>query len=310
MPQAAICVVQRVTSGYTPATMNNPLFRPPAEADSLILQIDEGCPYNRCTFCGMYRGIKYRRRPLAEVARLIVDEARHTPGARRIFLADGDVMRRPFEDLREILTLLAAQFPSLARVNTYATGSAILDKTQEQLLALRTLKLQTLYLGLESGDETTLRRVNKAETAADMVEAGRRAQTAGLRVSVMILLGLGGEDHTCEHAAATAEALNRMQPRILSALRVIPVPGTEFHTEAMSGRFRQLSEAGIVRELRDLVSRLELTNTVFRANHTSNVIPLEARLPRDKAALLETLDALLASRHLDPESPGAQPLWL
>jgi len=290
--------------------MNNPLFRPPAEADSLILQTDEGCPYNRCTFCGMYRGLKYRRRPLPEVARLIATEARYAPDTRRIFLADGDVMRRPYGELREILALLAKSFPALARVNTYATGSAILEKTTVQLLTLRAHKLHTLYLGLESGDEETLRRMNKAETATDMVEAGRLAQSVGLRLSVMILLGLGGVDRSTEHARATADALNRMQPRLLSALRVIPAPGTELYADVQSGRFPQVSEAGVVRELRAIVQRLELANTVFRANHTSNVIPLEARFPRDKAALLETLDTLLASRQLDPDSPGAQPLWL
>jgi radical SAM superfamily enzyme YgiQ (UPF0313 family) len=290
--------------------MNNPLFRPPAEADSLILQIDEGCPYNHCTFCGMYRGLKYRQRPLTEVSTLIAREARHAPDTRRLFLADGDVMRRSFADLHDILTQLATHFPSLARINTYATGNAILSKTPEQLEALRALKLQILYLGLESGDDETLRRVKKAETAAVMIEAGCRAQTAGLRLSVMILLGLGGAARTREHALATADALNRMQPRLLSALRVIPVPGTEFHAETTSGRFQQLTEWEVVRELRLIVEHLDLSNTVFRANHSSNVIPLEARLPRDKAMLLEHLDSLLASNQLDPHSPGPLPRWL
>ncbi len=290
--------------------MNHPLFRPPAEAGSLILQTDIGCPYNRCTFCGMYRGLSYRQRPLEEVARLIMAEARQEPDARRIFLADGDVMRRPCKDLLEILDLLATRFPDLARVNTYATGLSILDKTPEQLLTLRARKLHTLYLGLESGDEETLRRVRKAETAANMIEAGRRAQTAGLRVSVMILLGLGGPAGSRQHAGATAAALNRMQPRLLSALRVVPVPGTELHTDVAAGRFTPISEAGVVQELRTLVQHLELTNTVFRANHTSNVIPLEARLPRDKPALLATLDQILASGQLDAASPGILPRWL
>lgn len=290
--------------------MNNPLFRPPAESGSLILQTDIGCPYNRCTFCGMYQGLKYRQRPMPEVARLVDEEARHAPETRRIFLADGDVMRRPFRDLLGILDLLATRFPALARVNTYATGSAILEKTTEQLLTLRARKLHTLYLGLESGDEETLRAVRKAETAETMIEAARRAQAAGLRVSVMILLGLGGLARSMEHATATATALNRMQPRLLSALRVIPVPGTDLYADVQSGRFQQVSESGVVRELRAIVQGLDLTNTVFRANHTSNVIPLEARFPRDKAALLETLDALLASNQFDSASPGAQPCWL
>lgn len=290
--------------------MNHPLFRPPAESGSLILQTDIGCPYNRCTFCGMYQGLKYRQRPMTEVARLVAEEARHAPETRRVFLADGDVLRRPFKDLLGILDLLAARFPALARVNTYATGSAILDKTTEQLLTLRARKLHTLYLGLESGDEETLRAVRKAETAGAMVDAARRAQAAGLHVSVMILLGLGGPPRSRRHAEATAAALNRMQPRLLSALRVVPVPGTELHADVEAGRFTPVSEAGIVQELRWIVERLELTHTLFRANHSSNVIPLEARLPRDKAALLSTLDGILASGELDARSPGPMPLWL
>ena len=290
--------------------LNNPLFRPPAEADSLILQVDQGCPYNRCTFCGMYRGMKYRRLDLSEIQRLIGAEARHAPETRRIFLADGDVLRRPFDELQTILTALAEHFPALARVNVYATGSAIAAKSDAQLRALRALKLQTLYLGLESGDEEILRRVQKAETADSMVADGRRAQQAGLRMSVMILLGLGGVERTRAHATATADALNRMQPRLLSALRVVPVPGTELYDEVRTGRFRQLSEFQVVQELRWIIARLELTNTVFRANHSSNVVPLEGRLPRDRARLLADLDALLRSGALDRESPGALPLWL
>lgn len=291
-------------------SMNQPQFRPPAEADSLILQVDEGCPYNRCTFCGMYRGMRYRRRELPLVERLVAAESRHWPGATRIFLADGDVMRRPFPELRDILLLLNRYFPSLARVNTYATGQAIQSKSDGELKTLRQLKLHTLYLGLESGDEATLKAVNKGETAADMAAAGRRAQACGLRISVMVLLGLAGQARWREHALATAATLNAMQPRLLSALRVVPIPGTELHADVEAGRFALLTEQQVVEELRLMIGELELANTVFRANHSSNIIPLEARLPRDKPRLLAQLDQMLASGHLDAASPGPLPLFL
>jgi radical SAM superfamily enzyme YgiQ (UPF0313 family) len=289
---------------------NNPLFRPPAEAESLILQVDQGCPYNRCTFCGMYRNVPYRRLPMPEVLRLFDQEARRARGVRRVFLADGDVMRRPFAELQTMLMELGRRLPDLARVNVYATGQAIAAKTDAELQTLRQLKLQTLYLGLESGDEATLQRVRKGEDAAGMVAAAVRAQACGLRMSVMVLLGLGGAAHSAAHAQATADALNRMQPRLLSALRVIPVPGTELADDVRAGRFQQVTERGILLELRRLVERLDLRNTIFRANHNSNVIPLEARFPRDQATLLAHLDALLASGQLDDHSPGPQPFWL
>lgn len=289
---------------------NRPQYRPPAEADSLILQVDQGCPYNRCTFCGMYRGLRYRRLTLDEVTRLIAAETRRPAGIRRVFLADGDVMRRPAAELREVLQELGRRLPDLARVNMYATGTAIAAKSDDQLRELRALKLHTLYLGLESGDDAVLRAVRKGEDAETMVTAVRRAQDCGLRVSVMVLLGLGGAARTHEHAEATAAALNRMQPRLLSALRVVPVPGTELDDEVRAGRFVQLSERQVVEELREIVARLDLVNTVFRANHASNVMPLEARLARDRDALLEQLDAVLASGELDADTPGRLPLWL
>ncbi len=293
-----------------PRPSNQPQFRPPAEAGSLILQVDRGCPYNRCTFCGMYRGMRYQRLSLDDARALIRSETRRAPDARRVFLADGDVMRRPFDELREILDELGRCLPGLARINTYATGSAIASKSADELRALRALRLHTLYMGLESGDGETLRRVRKAESAEAMVDAGRHAQEAGMRVSVMILLGLGGAERTTEHADATAAALSRMQPRLLSALRVVPVPGTEFHEDVRAGRVKELTEAGVVRELRRIIGGLQLENTVFRANHASNVVPVEARLPRDRESVLAALDALLASGTLDERAPGPAPLWL
>lgn len=288
--------------------MQEPLFRPPAEADSLILQVDQGCPYNRCAFCGMYKDVEFRRLELCEVESLLAEEAR--PGARRVFLADGDVLRRPFPGLAAILELLNRKLPSLARVNVYATGSAIADKSDAELKALRALKLHTLYLGLESGDEVVLKKMRKGESAELMARQAARAQAAGLHLSLMVLLGLGGQERSAEHARASAEVLNRMQPRLLSALRVIPVPGTALLRDVAEGCFAELSEHEAALELRTLLAGLKLTRTVFRANHASNVVPLEGTLPRDKARLLAELDALLASGRLDRDSPGPAPLAL
>jgi radical SAM superfamily enzyme YgiQ (UPF0313 family) len=290
--------------------VNNPQFRPPGEARSLILQIDQGCPWNRCTFCGMYKHVAFQRRTMAQVRAMIEQEARRQPHARRIFLADGDVMSRPFPELHDILQMLLEYFPRLTRVGMYANGDSILRKSVSELVALKEQKLHTLYMGLESGDDDVLARCHKRENAAKMVDACVRAQAAGFRMSVMILLGLGGVRYSLQHIEQTAKAINRMQPRLLSALRVIPVDGTEMHAQMCNGTFELLSAYDAVRELRDLVAALELTSTVFRANHSSNVVPVEGRFPHDKARIVSDLDALLASGELDRATPGTIPLWL
>ena len=289
---------------------NTPLFRPPAEADSLILQVDIGCLHNKCSFCGMYKHIKHRARTLPEIIELVRKETRRRPDTARVFLADADAMMLPYDYLIAILDELARCLPALARVNTYANASSVLSKTPEELKCLRARRLTTLYIGLESGHEATLRAVHKADTAEDMIRAVRFAQEHALKASVMVLLGLAGSEQSTEHAKATSQALTRMQPRLLSMLRAIPVPGTNFHRSVVSGHLRELTEWEAVFEMREIICSMDLNGTVFRANHASNIVPLEARLPRDKPALLATLDELLASNELSRTSPGAKPLWL
>ncbi|MFA6717393.1 MAG: radical SAM protein, partial [Victivallaceae bacterium] len=176
-----------------------PLFRPPAEADSLIFQVAYGCPHNTCRFCGMYKGVRYSLRGMEEALAEFIKSAEYYPETRRIFLADGDVMLLPFEMLKTYLVALNSLFPRLARVNVYANGSSILDKSDEELAALKKLKLNTLYLGLETGSQKILDLVNKGEKVNVMVDAIKRAQKHGLRCSVMFLLGLGGKEYSAEH---------------------------------------------------------------------------------------------------------------
>lgn len=286
------------------------LFRPPGEADSLILRVADGCPWNGCTFCGMYKGVTYRFKGLEMAEREILRAGRAWPDARRIFLADGDVMHLDFHSLEKLLILLNEKFPRLARIGLYANGASILAKSDAELRRLKGLKLHTLYMGLESGDNPTLKEINKRETAEEMIEAGRRAQAAGLRMSVMILIGLAGKAHSRQHAQATAQALNAMQPRLLSALRLIPVSGTsllERVGDSGPRSFQMLTEQEAVAETRELIQGLELESTVFRADHSSNIVPLDARFPKDKEHLLAQLDALLASGRLDATSPGPLP---
>lgn len=280
-----------------------PLFRPPAEAGSLIFQVALGCPHNACRFCGMYKGVSYRVRPQDAVLAEFERAAHRYPEARRIFLADGDVMALSFERLRILLEALNRFFSHLARVNLYANGRSILAKSDAELNALRQLKLSTLYVGVESGDEALLAKIEKGETATGMCAAVQRAQAAGLKGSVMVLLGLGGREGSAQHAEATAALLNRMQPRLLSALRLVDVPGT-----VMYDGYQTVTEYEAVAELIRLLRGLELEKTVFRANHTSNPVPLEGRFPKDREALVSHLEALLP--HLDKTGPGRLPFTL
>ena len=298
------------------------LFRPPAEADSLIIRVADSCPWNGCTFCGMYKGVPYKFHGLEKAEREFSKAWKQRPDARRIFLADGDVMHLGFhpseareaprmrgndqrerQTLEKMLISLNEKFKNLARVSIYANGSSILAKTDEELRRLKELKLHTLYMGLESGDNQTLREVNKRESAEEMIEAGCRAQAAGLRMSVMILIGLAGEDRSLEHARNTAKVVNQMQPRLLSALRLVTTPNTPLYKSG----FKMITEYAAVVELHEMIQGLELEQTVFRADHSSNIIPLEARFPKDKTRLLNQLDVLLASGQLDTKSPGRLP---
>ena len=282
-----------------------PLFRPPAEGESLIFQVAYGCPHNTCRFCAMYKGVRYSQREPDEIRAEFADAAKRYPRTRRIFLADGDVMFMEYDYLREMLEELNEFFPRLTRVNLYANGSSILKKTEEELCELRKLKLHTLYLGLESGDEEVLKKINKGETAKEMINAVRISQNAGLRCSVMILLGLAGKKDSEKHAVETACVVNKMQPRLLSALRFIEVADG-----MMSDDFLPLTEHEAVCELSKIIANLKLEKTVFRANHTSNPIPLEGRFPKDQASLVQLLDHQINSGILDQRGPGRVPRWL
>jgi radical SAM superfamily enzyme YgiQ (UPF0313 family) len=283
--------------------LSHTLFRPPAEADSLIIRVADSCPWNGCTFCGMYKGVPYKFHGLEKAEREFSKAWKQRPDARRIFLADGDVMHLDFQMLEKMLVSLNEKFKNLARVSVYANGVSILAKTDEELRRLKELKLHTLYMGLESGDNQTLREVNKRESAEEMIEAGCRAQAAGLRMSVMILIGLAGGDRSLEHARNTTKVVNQMQPRLLSALRLVTTPNTPLYKSG----FKMITEHAAVVELHEMIQGLELEQTVFRADHSSNIIPLEARFPKDKTRLLNQLDVLLASGQLDTKSPGRLP---
>lgn len=276
---------------------DEPLFRPPSEAESFLLQATLGCSWNACTYCAMYRGKRYRERPLAEVLADIAEGgARHAETVRHVFVADGDPLGLPLEQWEPILRALAAAFPRLRRVSTYATARNLLEKTPEQLRRLRELGLALLYIGPESGDDATLKRIAKGATAAEHLEAARRARAAGLEQSLIFLLGAGGRERSEAHARASGRLATAMDPRFLSALTLTVVPGTPIATLAGQGRFELPSVPELLTELRWFVEEARPTGAIFRANHASNHLPIGGRLPRDQVAILAAIDAARAGR--------------
>ncbi len=272
---------------------DGPVFRPPSEADSILLQATVGCSHNGCRFCGMYRDRRFRVRTRAEITADLAEAAAQAPAAGRVFLCDGDALAAPQAALVELLEGIRRWLPSVSRVATYANARSIAGKTDAELGELRALGMRLLHVGLESGDDVTLRAMNKHGDARLHVEQGRRARAAGMRLFVTVLLGLGGVERSAAHAVATAQALSEMQPDYVGALSLMLVPGTPLHDAAARGAFVLPGPQGLLGELRTLLERVELRG-IFYANHASNYLPLRARLPRDRAAALGALDAALS----------------
>lgn len=270
-----------------------PVYRPPSEADSLLLPVTVGCSHNGCTYCAMYRHKAFAARPLDDVLADVAEAARLAPGTRRVFLLDGDAMTLSTARLVPVLEALRAAFPRLARVASYVNAVSVLRKPDAELVRLRELGLSLGYLGLETGDPVTAARIVKGATVEEEVEAVRRAQAAGLKMSVMVLLGIAGRARWREHAEATADALSRMDPRFVSCLCVTPVPGTPFAAEVARGDVVLPTPEETLEELEVIVARARLSGAVFRSNHASNYLPLGGRLPADRDRLL---DAIAAAR--------------
>jgi radical SAM superfamily enzyme YgiQ (UPF0313 family) len=258
------------------------LYRPPSEAHSYIVQATIGCSHNLCTYCDMYRDKKFRVRELEEVLEDIAEAGRVHPGADKVFVADGDALIMAPERWLTILDACRDALPRFRRASCYATAENVLEKSPEELRSLREAGLEMLYIGPESGDDVTLKRIVKGGTFADHVEAARRAHDAGMRISVIVLLGAGGVDRSAEHARETARLISEMDPEYVGALTLTVIPGTPQARMVEKGRF-ELPE-------------------IFRTNHASSYLPIAGELPRDKDRILHAIDlALDGSIPLKPE---------
>jgi len=288
-----------------PPVLVEPVFRPPSEAASLILQLTLGCSWNRCTYCAMYRGKEFRVRPLEDVLEEIHGAARALPGVRRVFLADGDALAAPSEVLREVLEEIRRELPDVQRVGIYGDSRSILRHRVEGLSRLRELGLGIVYFGPETGDEATLRAVRKGATVERQLEAARTVRAAGIKLSVMVLLGLAGVEGSERHARATGRFLVEAAPTYAAALTVTPVPGTELFDAVEAGSFRLPDRWGMLRELEWMLEEMEGYRGSFHANHASNYLPLKLRLPRDRDPALELIRRVLETR----DETALRPEW-
>ncbi len=281
-----------------------PVFRPPSEARSLILQVTNGCSWNRCTFCEMYSDPqkKFRVKNHQQIEQDLQLVARHGHPVRRIFLADGDAMTLSFARIKSILETVDKYLPDVQRISSYCLPRNLKNKSVEELAELKRLGLSLLYVGCESGDDTVLKKVSKGENYQSSLQALLKIRDSGMLASVMILNGLGGKKYSEQHAINSAKLVTEAQPRYLSTLVAsFNKRGVQRFQEGYNGEFELLKQPELFREMEILLSELKLDSTIFRSDHASNYLVLKGVLNRDRDRLLKTVRTAL-------NKPGAIPL--
>lgn len=278
------------------------IIRPPSEANSIILQVTVGCSHNKCTFCGTYKGVRFRIKAESVVQQDIEFAACYCRRQRRVFLTDGDALILPQARLLKILKAIRERLPWVTRVGVYGNAKSIRTKTLEDLIALHEQGLGIVYMGLESGDDITLKKMRKGVGSDTIIKMGRRVIEAGIKLSVTVLLGLAGPERSDAHAEATGRALSDMDPDYVGALSLMLLPNTPLWRDYAEGRFSLVSPVEMLRELKTMIAHTHLSGGLFHANHASNYLPIKARLPRDQEATVSLIDkALRGDVPLKPE---------
>ena len=271
-----------------------PIYRPPSEADSLLIQATVGCPHNRCTFCIIYKqGPPYRVRPVKDIcADIDAARAEYGENVKTLFFPSGNTIAMPTRALAAICRHAVKRFPKLQRITIYGSSRYIVQKGLDELETLRAAGLSRIHVGLESGDDQVLQRVKKGTTAAEQIAAGRLVRQAGIALSEYVILGLGGTELSEPHARHTAAALNAIVPDFVRLRTLVPKINTLLLHEIKKGRFQLLSSHDVLRETRQLVESIEC-HTFLTSDHYSNYLDLNGRLPDDKARLLDAIDQAL-----------------
>jgi radical SAM superfamily enzyme YgiQ (UPF0313 family) len=284
------------------------IYRPPSEADSLILQVTIGCSHNRCTFCGSYKDKKFRVRTFDEIVEDVEEAKQYARYIRKVFLADGDALILPQKKLLPIVQLVKDAFPKLERIGVYGNTKSILKKSAAELKELKEQGVGIVYLGVESGDQVVLDKVCKGTVLDKTAEAAQKVKDAGMLLSVTVLLGLGGVERSKIHAEETGKFLSRIKPDYAGALSVIVVPGTVLADEIKKGTFVVPDPYMLLEELYTMIENTNVDHTYFASNHASNYLPVKAWLPEEKEKTLKAIRHVLSERDpsmLRPESMRA-----
>jgi len=277
-------------------------IRPPSEAYSILLQVTVGCSHNKCTFCGTYKDERFRIKDDKIILSDILFASRYMKRQDRVFLMDGDSLIIPQRRLVWILDRIKEHLPWVRRVGGYANAKSIKMKLPEELQILRGKGLGILYLGVESGDNETLKKIQKGTSAENLIRMGHKVREAGMKLSVTVLLGIAGRERSLEHARATGRLLSEMDPNYVGALSVMVIPGTPLYEDFEKGGFSLLSQREFLLELREMLANTHLTRGLFFSNHASNYLPVKARLPKGKEEALKLIDGALGGKvDLRPE---------
>lgn len=269
------------------------LFRPPSEARSLIIQTTLGCPHNKCSFCSMYQGEEFRIVPFDHIKKQLVEASKAYTWVDKVFLADGDSLFMKTDDLLQILDLCYRLFPNLRQVNTYASTRSILNKSPQELKKLKGHGLEKIYLGIESGSDRVLQKINKGVSQADAIEAGKRIKEAGLTLSITFISGLGSRELSKEHAIESAKVINEVEPDFTGVLTLLLEETAPLYKDLIEGRFIYLEPDEVLREVRTMIKNINVQSGKFSMAHVSNYINIDGEFPDDKDRLLAQINYAL-----------------
>lgn len=279
------------------------IIRPPSEAYSIILQVTVGCSHNKCTFCPTYKGERFKIKDDKTILGDLNFAAKYMRRQDRLFIADGDALIIPQKRLVRLMEQIREKLPQVKRIGLYGNVKSIKMKTDEELRQLKDLGLGIVYLGIESGDDVILEQVKKGTTAAEQIEQGKRIMAAGIKLSVTVLIGLGGPERSHEHARATGALLTELDPDYVGALTLMLPPNTELGQAYRRGEFTLPGPEEMLSELREMIDATEMSRGLFFANHASNYVPVKIRFPGpSKQQALIQLDAAIAGKsRIKPE---------